>query len=137
VGLVANCHKSGIGYDYQTYGFSAVYAQAATTSDMAYLYGSSASRNAFVGMATQSVMTGNGYFNMARGFSQVYAYPGTSSDVANLYGSNFTTPNPCGWNPFTFCINPYPDGYAISGPGYRVLIPDYSIAFSSVTFHQA
>jgi hypothetical protein len=86
---------SGSNYENFTAGFGSVYASAGTSSDVAYLYGSSSSSNTFEGTNLGANLTATGYLNSTSGFGQVYAYAGTSSDVAKFsslafYGSKGT-----------------------------------------------
>jgi hypothetical protein len=71
-------------YNDNAVGFSQVRATAGTTSDAAYLYGSSDSANAFRGYAFSATLSGQGYSNEVDNFTHVDAVAGTSQDAAYL-----------------------------------------------------
>jgi hypothetical protein len=85
-------YMQGSNYFHSVAGFNTVYADAATPSDVAYLYGSSSSENYFTGKPddsslNQTSLTNSHFKDHASSFRTVYAYEASASDIAWLYGS--------------------------------------------------
>jgi hypothetical protein len=74
-----------------TFNVGTVYAYAGTSSDKAYLYGSTTSENKYEARATFSTLSSAAFFVRVIDFRSIEAHAGTASDHAEMYGSTTST----------------------------------------------